>query len=89
MVCIDMAKGVLTSREALRNYGEISTKMSEKHAKQVLRKIQRQMSRELLENELKEAEIAFKHAGGRGVELAEKIDELKAKLGYDLDNSHI
>ena len=42
-----------------------------------------------LENELKEAEIAFKHAGGRGVELAEKIDELKAKLGYDLDNSHI
>ncbi len=47
MVCIDMAKGVLTSREALRNFGEISTQLSQKHAEEVLRKIQRKMTKEL------------------------------------------
>lgn len=51
MVCIDMAKGVLTSREALRNYGEISTQLNQKHAEEVLRKIQRKMIKELQEQE--------------------------------------
>ena len=51
MVCIDMAKGVLTSREALRNYGELSTQLSKKHAEEVLRKIQRKMTKEIEERE--------------------------------------
>ena len=51
MVCIDMAKGVLTSREALRNYGEISSQLNQKHAEEVLRKIQRKMIKELAEQD--------------------------------------
>lgn len=37
--------------------------------------------------ELKEAEIAFDAAGGRGIELAEQIDELRAKLDEDGDEA--
>ncbi len=51
MVCIDMAKGTLTSREALRNFSEISVKVSQSHAQQVLRKIQRKMTEELSKQE--------------------------------------
>jgi hypothetical protein len=51
MVCIDMAKGVLTSREALRNYGEISSQLNQKHAEEVLRKIQQKMIKELAEQD--------------------------------------
>lgn len=51
MVCIDMAKGALTSREALRNYGEISSQLNQKHAEEVLRKIQIKMIKELKEQE--------------------------------------
>jgi len=51
MVCIDMAKGVLTSREALRNYGELSAQLSKKHAEEVLRKIQRKMTKEIEEQD--------------------------------------
>lgn len=46
-----MAKGTLTSREALRNYGEMAQQMSKKHAEEVLRKIQRKMLKELQDQE--------------------------------------
>jgi hypothetical protein len=46
-----MAKGTLTSREALRNFSEISVKVSQSHAQQVLRKIQRKMIEELSKQE--------------------------------------
>jgi len=55
MVCIDMAKGVLTSREALRNYGEISVQLNKKHAEEVLRKIQQKMTKELEESNHKDS----------------------------------
>ena len=45
------------------------------------------MDLNLLKEELREAEAAFKHAGGRGVELAERIDELREQLEHGLDNS--
>jgi carbon monoxide dehydrogenase subunit G len=51
LVCIEMAKGTLTSREALRNYGELALQMNKKHAEEVLRKIQRKMVKELQEQE--------------------------------------
>ena len=46
-----MAKGVLTSREALRNYGEIAPQLNQKHAEEVLRKIQSKMIKELAEQD--------------------------------------
>lgn len=36
-----------------------------------------------LRAELAELEAAFKAAGGRGVEMAERIDELRAQLGAE------
>ena len=51
LVCIEMAKGTLTSREALRNYGEMAQQMSKKHAEEVLRKIQRKMLKGLQDQE--------------------------------------
>jgi hypothetical protein len=51
MVCIDMAKGVLTSKEALRNYGELAAQLNKKHAEEVLRKIQRKMTKEIEEQD--------------------------------------
>jgi hypothetical protein len=55
MVCIDIAKGTLTSREALRNYGEISSQLNKKHAEEVLRKIQIKILKELQESEDKDS----------------------------------
>ena len=51
LVCIEMAKGTLTSREALRNFGELAAQLNKKHAEEVLRKIQRKMAKELQEQE--------------------------------------
>jgi hypothetical protein len=42
LVCIDLAKGTLTIKEALRNFSEVVEKMEEedpKHVKEVLTKL--------------------------------------------------
>ena len=46
IICIDLIKGKLNSKEALRNMGEIVPQLGEAHLKEVLQKIQQKMLEE-------------------------------------------
>ena len=46
IICIDLIKGKLNSKEALRNMGEIVLQLDDAHLKEVLQKIQQKMLEE-------------------------------------------
>ena len=51
IICIDLIKQKITPREALRNFAEVSTELSDKHAKQVLKKISEELLKEKQQQE--------------------------------------